>query len=446
MERRRRRKLGHRRQLGWRNATDPRQRRPALCRRNKHDDDEQLSCQFAIQRHHFRLGRQPLHAQRRRAIALGGNVVNDSASNQTINLSVVLAGLSTTAANGTNRFTTNAGAGSLTLNALSRTAGSGQAAIFTTSGGAIKTSLANDASGIIGAWATIGSDWAANDGSGNVVPYASYTAITGTPLVANAPTANYRWTGSTGTSTTAGGTTDINSLVYADAVVRTLGIASGNTLRVGATGGIFKTDSTTAAAILTVGAAGSFLTAGGAADTAGELTLNGNNVTPDVNGIVVASTINNNGLGVVKVIKTGNAAAQLNALNGYTGGTYIQSGRLRANVAGAYGTGDVYVASGAQGYLQAGAHTNNFFLGGKGFNEASPAFSGGALRLAGNTVIASGTITLLSDARITVRGAGATGAANYRADYGTVRHRLQRRRERRDPDQRVETCQRRERE
>ena len=45
--------------------------------------------------------------------------------------------------------------------------------IFSNGGGGINVTgsgLANS-NGILGGWATIGTDWAALDGSGNVVPY-----------------------------------------------------------------------------------------------------------------------------------------------------------------------------------------------------------------------------------------------------------------------------------
>src|SRR6476620_6240997 len=77
------------------------------------------------------------------AMILGGNIVNNSANAESLSLPIVLGGLSATAANGSSRFTTAAGAGNLTISSLSRTALSGQAAIFTTTGGTINTSLAN---------------------------------------------------------------------------------------------------------------------------------------------------------------------------------------------------------------------------------------------------------------------------------------------------------------
>ena len=117
----------------------------------------------------------------------------------------------------------------------------------------------------------------------------------------------------------------------------------------GVSGGIFKTDTTAVEAnsLLTIGAAGTFLTAGGGPNLVGELILNANSSSPDQNGIVVNSTITNNGVGPVGVIKSGNAGVLFTASNTYTDGTYITSGRLRTNTTGGFGIGPVYVATGA---------------------------------------------------------------------------------------------------
>ena len=119
------------------------------------------------------------------SMVLGGNVVNNSSNAQSLSLPIVLGSLSATAISGASQFTTNVGAGNLTVSGLSRTALSGQAAIFLPLGGTINTSLTNDTSGILGAWATTGSaanlqtDWATRNGSGNVIAYTGYTDITG---------------------------------------------------------------------------------------------------------------------------------------------------------------------------------------------------------------------------------------------------------------------------
>jgi autotransporter-associated beta strand protein len=205
------------------------------------------------------------------------------------------------------------------------------------------------------------------------------------------------------------GTTDVNSILYTDNHELTLNVPSGSILRMGS-GGIFK--SNTANAALTVGATGSTLTAGGAtANAGGELLLTANAPSGDLNGMVIASAITNNGTGVVSLVKGGTGAVQLNVANSYTGGTFINSGRLRITGSATLGTGAINVASGGQLYFdRAATFSNPINIAGKGFFEGGPTFSGGALRTATAGTILSGKITLLNDARITARGTGTTGA------------------------------------
>ena len=307
---------------------------------------------------------------------------------------------------------------SLALGTVSRTNHGSLNLTLPTSGSitATNASIANT-NGIIGAWATIGTgstaSWAANNGSGTIIAYSAFTDVTGSPTISNGATTNVRWKNSTGDAATGSVTTDINTLLFTDTTDRTLSIASGRTLRLGAKGGIFKSDAT-ASGTLTIGDSGSVLTAGGAANTAGELVLKANGLTPDVEGMKIFSSITDNGSGVVTLVSAGNAAIRLEATNTYSGGTYIDSGRVRVQAAGGFGTGDVYVAEGAQAYIGAGTQNNNFFLAGKGFYEGGNAsggfFTGGALRLAGNTAEVAGTITLLEDSLISSRGAAGAGA------------------------------------
>ncbi len=254
---------------------------------------------------------------------------------------------------------------------------------------------------ILGGWATIGSGanatWAANDGAGNIVPYTAFTEITGTPVIANSPAANVRWSNSTGDATVSAGITDVNTLLFADAASRTVATAAGSTLRLGVSGGIFKTDTSAGGQFsqLTIGLPGSFLTAGGAPTTVGELILNANSNAANQNGIVVNSTITNNGLAPVYVIKSGNASALLTSTSTYTGGTYITSGRLAASATSGFGTGPVHVATGAGVLLAGGTHANDLFFSGRGLPQPHE----GALRFEGGAE-AQGKITLMDDALI----------------------------------------------
>jgi fibronectin-binding autotransporter adhesin len=281
--------------------------------------------------------------------------------------------------------------------------------------------------GIIGGWATVGvganASWAVNDGSGHLVAKTTgFTDVTGAPTILSDPTSNVRWSNSSGNAALNSGTTDINSLIFTDvysgtADLRTVNIPAGGTLRMGPQGGIFRTDNigNQAQLLLTIGQTNgaSFLTAGGAPNTPGELIFNANNapINADQNGIVVASTITDNGTAPVTVVQSGVSTTQGNVANSYSGGTYINSGRFRAQVVGAFGTGSVYTAPGAQAYFNVGngVFFNNVFLSGMGYWETG-GFTSGNTRLASNGEVLTGTVTLLNDSMISTRGATGAGA------------------------------------
>jgi fibronectin-binding autotransporter adhesin len=364
------------------------------------------------------------------SLLLGGDITVGGASGGVLNLigaggatnSQSFAGTTFSFGNNVVQVNQNgATAVNLSLGTVARTTGAVVKFTLPTAGNLSATNIPN-VNGIIGGWATIGvndtATWASNDGAGNIVGYSAFTNVTGdTPAIVSGATTNVRLAGITAAPAPAtttnvaftAGTTDLNSVLDADIIALTLNVPSASILRMG-NGGIFK--SSTANVALTVGATGSTLTAGGAtANTGGELFLTANAPTGDLNGIVVASAITNNGTGVVSLVKAGTGAVQVNVANSYTGGTYINSGRLRVSGSATLGTGSIYVASGGQLYFdRAATFANPIFLSGKGFFESGSSFSGGALRTATAGTILSGRITLLNDARITARGTAATGA------------------------------------
>ena len=291
------------------------------------------------------------------------------------------------------------------------------------SAGTISANIAN-VNGIIGGWATVGTganaSWAVNDGNGHIVAKTTgFTDVTGAPTILSDPTSNVRWSGTTGNATLNSGVTDINSLIFTDvyngtANLRTVSIPVGGTLRMGPQGGIFRTDNigNQAQLLLTIGQTNgaSFLTAGGAPNTPGELIFNANNapINADQNGIVVASTITDNGTAPVTVVQSGVSTTQGNVANSYSGGTYINSGRFRASC-GRFWDGLCLHSAGAQAYFNVanGVFFNNVFLSGMGYWETG-GFTSGNTRLASNGEVLVGTVTLLNDAMISTR--GATGA------------------------------------
>jgi autotransporter-associated beta strand protein len=303
--------------------------------------------------------------------------------------------------NGSNNVT-------VALGAISHNAGGTANFSLLTSGGTgqgIFTTTTANTNGILGGWATTAAaavsgtaplaatDWAANDGSGNIVAYTGYTIPSGAaPVLASNAASNIRLSSaSTGIATlSAAGVNDLNTIQATDTAARTIAIGTGNTLRLGVSGGVWNTANATG--LLTIGATtatGGTLTAGGAADAIGEIVFNSSNGT--TNTITVNSAIANNGNGTVSVVKTGSGAITLNGANTYTGGTYVNQGAVTANATTALGSGDVTVLSGGKVILFNGAsYANNFNIAGDAPLVVNGATVNGTVTLLGNTMI--GTI------------------------------------------------------
>lgn len=239
------------------------------------------------------------------------------------------------------------------------------------------TSTANDASGIIGPWATVGgTEYAANNGT-NIVAYTGYTDQADNVL-ADGSTTNVRITsGTTGDITQNAGTTTVNTLRVNDAAARLVTVGAGNTLR---TNGILATG-TNGLTIGAVGDAGS-VTAGSADNTAGELILN------NTTALTVNSVVADNGTGAVSLTKSGAGTATLAATNTYTGTTTVNAGTLA-------------VTAGSTNPLSTvGAITVN--AGTLNLGSATSQTTSGAVVIAGGT-LSNGTLTK-SGANYDVRG------------------------------------------
>ena len=170
-------------------------------------------------------------------LALGsGGIDASSLTSGTTTISSAL-----TVAQGYQNWKVGAG-GTLDLSGSTITRNTGAAVNFSTTG-TIKTSLSNT-NGIIGGWATVGNagtagasgDFAAVDGSGNIITYASYTNITGSTTGAGASAQNWKVTNAAG-SLTASAT--VNSLV----LTTDFNIQSGATMTLGSGGLILSGNS-----------------------------------------------------------------------------------------------------------------------------------------------------------------------------------------------------------
>lgn len=211
----------------------------------------------------------------------------------------------------------------------------------------IRTSTGNDAGGILGGWATVGTDWATVV-DGNIVAYTGYTEITRLrtgagalgPLPDNAA-ANVKIIDGGESDpilpANVGGVTRVNTLLQTATALTNLDLTSGSTLRLGVSGGIRLVEG---AGDLVIGRAvgnGGVLSAGGSvAGTAGSLIFTDAASTQTV---TVNSGIQNNGTGAVSVVKNGPGLLVLAGAAGssYTGGVHLNGGTIRVSADTALG-------------------------------------------------------------------------------------------------------------
>jgi len=389
------------------------------------------------------------------------------------------------------------GTATLNLGALTHNVGSHLAFSLPTSNSGVINTTTPSTNGILGGWAVVGTgtvqrgimagtSWASVDASGNIVPYTAYTPATpydagnvaGTVLQGNVTAAdNVRLAAAVAPEATevrvapdnANATVDINTWAWENVPTtattgHALTIGSGNTLRLGVNGGIFRQATTNNRNFYVGSAVGGGiqtgsgtsgsqnvgnLTAGGPnADTPGEIVATVNNDSETSGSGIIEARIVDNGTGAVTFVKAGSGALKIDGNNTYSGGTYIIGGRLqlagselgtndsvnpaRGNPDG-LGTGPVYIMPGGQLFASGinpdltnasgPGSLNNFdnitpsandaiianpiFLAGIGTNQESI----GAIRL-GNRSNMTGQITLTGDGRIG-GGNGPTFNLNY---------------------------------
>lgn len=335
---------------------------------------------------------------------IGGAISDAALSNQVINLPVTLS-------TGSHSIGTAAGAGLLNLaGGLSRSTGA--LVQFNNSGGAIDSPLSDNTAGILGGWAVISKsgalvnnsggpgtvDWAAVSG-GAVTPYSGYTTVSGSgQTFANNASANLKVTSNGSSDDKISGNTTINTLNWVAATQNGyLDIPGSTTLTFGAQGGIIMN----ANKYLRIGNGqnGSAVTAGGAANTAGELSIY-NLSYYSANAVEFWTTLADNGAsGPMTVNSFG--SVKIDNANSYSGGTYVNEGEFWCNGGGntPFGSGPVYVFPGGRADLggdNGATVTNNFYIAGTGF---IPGGDPGAIKGLYNGKF-TGLITLLGSAQI----------------------------------------------
>ena len=206
---------------------------------------------------------------------------------------------------------------------------------------------------------------------------------------------------------------DIHSIEITDTMHRIIDIGTG-TLRVGSDGFIRRTPTNKDSVTVNGGS----LTAGGADNTAGTLTLqsNGDSGTRDHRwqSLHINADIVDNGSGAVSVTKRGNFITVLSGNNTYSGGTTVLDGSgaagggyLRVAGPNSLGPGDVTVegtgtdTDGGVHLDGAGVYNNDFYISGRGSDMYKLGRDvRGAIWLDANAEVA-GTVTLTNDSRIT---------------------------------------------
>ena len=263
-------------------------------------------------------------------LTLGGGTLNLNGGSyvQPVGLTVLVPGASA--------ITQSSGSSTLQLNNITRLRGGtvdfGAASIAGTS--------TPNVNGILGGYATIGgANWAINSTGGANGPITAYSGYTTMPAsgstIANNATANVQFNtaGGGGNITIGTGTTIINTLLQSTATPATIDTSSG-TLCLGAIGGVLIPSGMQSVTFGTTPGSGT-LTAGGAANTPGELVLINNSA----NNLLVNSVIADNGTGdSVSVTKAGSGAVTLTGANTYSGSTIIGGGALTVGVDANFGT------------------------------------------------------------------------------------------------------------
>ena len=265
------------------------------------------------------------------------------------------------------QFTNSVATGTptLALKAITRNAG-GTVDFKLPSAGAVTTTNAN-VGGILGGYATVGgTDWAANDGSGNIIALASYSPTWVTNANVDCATAG----------TTTSGALTINSLrINANTGTTTLGGATTIT-----TGGILETAAVGANDVTITGS-----------------TLTGTGLTVIQNNTSGSLTIASQIIGANTLTKSGDGTLILTAANTYTGTTYVNAGTLAYGASNVISTGGVTV-NGATAVLDMG-------------NNQSDSV-GTVIVDGGGQILGTGTSTLTSTAAFDVRSGSVSAILN----------------------------------
>lgn len=218
---------------------------------------------------------------------------------------------------------------------------------ITNVGGALAISADNIATttvaltnGLLPAYISVNGARATKDGGDNILAYTGFTDVDRLGgSIADAPVADIRIVeaGTVGNVTlAASGTTTVGTIYNAGTVAPTLiDLGVGNTLRLNDLG-------TIAAGVNGLTITNGTITAGGIADTAGTLDLFNDGAIATT----IASSLADNGAGVVSLAKSGTGVVILSGANTYSGATTVNGGTLAlAGGSAISNTGDVILSN-----------------------------------------------------------------------------------------------------
>lgn len=339
---------------------------------------------------------------------------NNSTNSQSFNSThLTFAGSIIQATSGTNA-TVSVNLGTLSHDAggalqfLQPSVSSGQGTITTTS---------PNVNGLLGGYATIsdGTTYSANgyhvyystnfaavDGSGNIIGFANYLTWSSGNLQGQVTTAsNLLWQPASSSvitvdSANANSLTEVNTINLSMPETGTTAhyygvyIGQGNTLRLGQYGGFLKTDRSED--VITIGGVDNSvqsgngtsgsgdigtLTAGGADNAPGEIVMTSDAHDETHGTTIFECKITDNGSGKVAFVKMGPGSIKLDGNNTFSGGLYLLQGRVQTeaheinntnadgSLATGVGLGPVYILPGSYFFGDAD-YTNDFFIAGSG--------------------------------------------------------------------------------
>ena len=190
--------------------------------------------------------------------------------------------------------------------------------------GAMFTTTNSNVNGILGGYMSVNgyTDWAANDGTGNIVAFSSYNTDNYSSAANNVDVTNGAALLSVSTPTT------VNSLRF-----NTANIGNGGNLDLNGqvltlnTGGILVTPKVSGGALAITD--GTLTASGGAGNPGNDLVvLQGNTTTP----FTIGASIANNGTTSIGLTKGGPGALVLTGQNTYSGPTTIAAGSLQGSL------------------------------------------------------------------------------------------------------------------